>query len=96
MQYSSESDYNILEDETATGKKRDWKGKKSRSDLMAKHYEGLHERIGSPYYSKKAQKMFECAEQLWFKRDPETGKLKHVFNDLAIFFDLKRKCFLID
>ncbi|NUJ19679.1 replication protein [Bacillus glycinifermentans] len=76
MSYSSESNYSILVDETATGKKRDWKGKKSRSDLMAKHYEGLKERIGAPYYSKKAQRMFECAEQLWFKRDPETGKLK--------------------
>ncbi|PDH70241.1 protein rep, partial [Bacillus licheniformis] len=48
----------------------------SRSDLMAKHYEGLKNRIGAPYYSKKAQRMFECAEQLSFKRDPETGRLK--------------------
>jgi plasmid rolling circle replication initiator protein Rep len=76
LTYSSESNYNILADETATGKKRDWKGKKSRSDLMAKHYEGLHERIGAPYYSKRAQRIFECAEQLWFVRDLETGKLK--------------------
>ncbi|MGG4085900.1 protein rep, partial [Bacillus licheniformis] len=74
--YSTGLNYNILEDKTATGKKRDWKGKKSRSDLMAKHYEGLNERIGAPYYSKRAKRMFECAEQLWFKRDPETGKLK--------------------
>ncbi|OJT54264.1 protein rep [Bacillus licheniformis] len=74
--YSTGLNYNILEDETATGKKRDWQGKKSRSDLMAKHYEGLNERIGAPYYSKRAKRMFECAEQLWFKRDPETGKLK--------------------
>ncbi|MFG5208185.1 protein rep [Bacillus licheniformis] len=74
--YSTGLNYNILEDETATGKKRDWQGKKSRSDLMAKHYEGLNERIGVPYYSKRAKRMFECAEQLWFKRDPETGKLK--------------------
>lgn len=44
--YSTGLNYNILEDETATGKKRDWKGKKSRADLMAKHYEGLNERIG--------------------------------------------------
>ncbi|MDA1478428.1 protein rep [Bacillus changyiensis] len=76
MQYSSESNYNILEDETATGKKRDWKGKKSRSNLMGKHYEGLNKRVGAPYYSKRAQRLFECAEQLWFVRDLETGKLK--------------------
>lgn len=74
--YSTGLNYNILEDETATGKKRDWKEKKSRADLMAKHYEGLNERIGAPYYSKRAQRMFECAEQLWFTRDPKTGKLK--------------------
>ncbi|MGG0850365.1 replication protein, partial [Bacillus paralicheniformis] len=38
MFYSSESNYTILEDKTATGKKRDWKGKKVRSSLMAAHY----------------------------------------------------------
>ncbi|MEC1222626.1 replication protein, partial [Bacillus paralicheniformis] len=54
MFYSSESNYTILEDKTATGKKRDWKGKKVRSSLMAAHYEGLEKRTGAPYYGKKA------------------------------------------
>ncbi|MEC2217098.1 protein rep, partial [Bacillus velezensis] len=74
--YSSENDYSILEDKTATGKKRDWKGKKRRTNLMAEHYEALQEKIGAPYYGKKAEKLSGCAECLSFKRDPETDKLK--------------------
>ncbi|MDV5129961.1 protein rep, partial [Bacillus amyloliquefaciens] len=74
--YSSENDYSILEDKTATGKKRDWKGKKRRTNLMAEHYEALQKKIGAPYYGKKAEKLSGCAECLSFKRDPETDKLK--------------------
>ncbi|KAA0068235.1 replication protein, partial (plasmid) [Rhodanobacter sp. T12-5] len=74
--YSSENDYSILEDKTATGKKRDWKGKKRRANLMAEHYEALQKKIGAPYYGKKAERLSECAEHLSFKRDPETGRLK--------------------
>ncbi|MEC1495542.1 protein rep, partial [Bacillus subtilis] len=74
--YSSENDYSILEDKTATGKKRDWKGKKRRTNLMAEHYEALESKIGAPYYGKKAEKLNGCAEYLSFKRDPETDKLK--------------------
>ncbi len=74
--YSSENDYIILEDKTATGKKRDWKGKKRRTNLMAEHYEALQTKIGAPYYGKKAEKLSGCAECLSFKRDPETDKLK--------------------
>ncbi|MBL3628988.1 replication protein, partial [Bacillus sp. RHF6] len=48
--YSTENDYIILEDKTATGKKRDWKGKKRRTNLMAEHYEALKSKIGAPYY----------------------------------------------
>ncbi|MGG0850352.1 replication protein, partial [Bacillus paralicheniformis] len=44
MFHSSESNYITLEDKSATGKKRDWKGKKLRSSLMASHYEGLEKR----------------------------------------------------
>ncbi|MDP4567433.1 protein rep [Bacillus safensis] len=76
MTYSSESNYSILQDKTATGKKRDWKGKKMRSSLMSSHYEGLEKRIGAPYYGKKAEKISNCAECLTFKREKETGRLK--------------------
>ncbi|MED4518565.1 protein rep [Bacillus subtilis] len=73
---SIEHNYIILEDKTATGKKRDWKGKKRRTNLMAEHYEALKSKIGAPYYGKKAEKLNGCAEYLSFKRDPETEKLK--------------------
>lgn len=76
MTYSSESNYSILRDKTATGKKRDWRGKKMRSSLMSSHYEGLEKRIGAPYYGKKAEKISNCAECLTFKREKETGRLK--------------------
>ncbi|MBG9909882.1 protein rep [Bacillus xiamenensis] len=76
MTYSSESNYSILEDKTATGKKRDWRGKKVRSSLMAAHYEGLEKRTGAPYYGKKAEKVCDCAECLAFRRDNETGRLR--------------------
>ncbi|MFP3421981.1 replication protein, partial [Bacillus sp. SIMBA_161] len=57
MSYSDESNYSILDDKTATGKKRDWRGKKVRSSLVAAHYEGLEKRTGAPYYGKKAEKV---------------------------------------
>ncbi|WP_144474386.1 protein rep [Bacillus pumilus] len=76
MFHSSESNYITLEDKTATGKKRDWKGKKVRSSLMAAHYEGLEKRTGAPYYGKKAEKVSDCAECLAFRRDKETGRLR--------------------
>ncbi len=76
MTYSSESNYSILQDKTATGKKRDWRGKKVRSSLMAAHYEGLEKRTDAPYYGKKAEKVSDCAECLTFRRDNETGRLR--------------------
>lgn len=76
MPYLSESNYSILQDKTATGKKRDWRGKKVRSSLMAAHYEGLEKRTGAPYYGKKAEKVCNCAECLAFRRDKETGRLR--------------------
>lgn len=76
MFHSSESNYITLEDKSATGKKRDWKGKKLRSSLMASHYEGLEKRTGAPYYGKKAEKVCDCAECLAFRRDKETGRLR--------------------
>ncbi|MBR0608089.1 protein rep (plasmid) [Bacillus safensis] len=76
MTYLSESNYSILQDKTATGKKRDWRGKKVRSSLMAAHYEGLEKRTGAPYYGKKAEKVSDCAECLAFRRDKETGRLR--------------------
>ncbi|MCM3046917.1 protein rep [Bacillus altitudinis] len=76
MTYLDESNYSILDDKTATGKKRDWKGKKVRSSLVAAHYEGLEKRTGAPYYGKKAEKVCNCAECLVFRRDIETGRLR--------------------
>ncbi|PAC80223.1 protein rep [Bacillus sp. 7788] len=76
MSYSDESNYSILDDKTATGKKRDWRGKKVRSSLVAAHYEGLEKRTGAPYYGKKAEKVCNCAECLVFRRDVETGRLR--------------------
>ncbi|MDR7251017.1 protein rep [Bacillus pumilus] len=76
MSYSDESNYSILDDKTATGKKRDWRGKKMRSSLVAAHYEGLEKRTGAPYYGKKAEKVCNCAECLVFRRDIETGRLR--------------------
>ncbi|TFW45525.1 replication protein [Bacillus sp. 005/A4HT-01/001] len=72
----SEENYNILEDKTATGKKRDWQGKKKKSNVVSAHYEALEKRTGSPYYLKKAEKVCGCAEYLVFKKDRKTGKLK--------------------
>ncbi|MFT0802989.1 protein rep [Bacillus swezeyi] len=66
----------ILEDKTATGKKRDWKGKKRKSTLISAHYEGLEKRTGAPYYRKKADKVWNCAECLAFRRDGATGRLR--------------------
>ncbi|MGM0971303.1 MAG: protein rep [Bacillota bacterium] len=76
MLYSDESNYSILDDKSATGKKRDWRGKKVRSSLVAAHYEGLEKRTGAPYYGKKAEKVCNCAECLVFRRDIETGRLR--------------------
>ncbi|MFL0438734.1 protein rep, partial [Bacillus pumilus] len=76
MTYSDELNYSILDDKTATGKKRDWRGKKMRSSLVAAHYEGLEKRTGAPYYGKKAEKVCNCAECLVFRRDIETGRLR--------------------
>lgn len=76
MTYSDESNYSILDDKTATGKKRDWRGKKVRSSLVAAHYEGLEKRTGAPYYGKKAEKVCNCAECLVFRRDIKTGRLR--------------------
>lgn len=73
---SVESNYTILEDKTATGKKRDWRGKKRRTNLMAEHYEALEKKTGASYYRKKAEKLCGCAECLAFRRDKATGRLR--------------------
>lgn len=64
------SDYNteILRDTTSTGKERDWKGKKSRSLLMAQHFH--HADLPS-----KAERMQECANVLTFKQTADRLKL---------------------
>lgn len=68
----SEKDYTILEDKTATGKTRDWKGKKIRSQLTAEHFDqaGL---------GKKAERMNDCADTLVFKKTPDGLKLYQAY-----------------
>ena len=65
---SSESTVKFLVDKTKSGKVRDWKGKKQRSLLMAEHYDvaGL---------TSKAERMYDCAETLVFRRTDEGLRL---------------------
>jgi plasmid rolling circle replication initiator protein Rep len=58
----------FLEDQTKSGKNRDWKGKKRRSLLTAEHFDvaGL---------KSKAERMNECADVLVFKHTEEKLKL---------------------
>lgn len=58
----------MLEDTTKSGKERDWKGKKRRSQLTAEHFDkaGL---------DRKAERMNDCADTLVFKSSPEGLKL---------------------
>ncbi|MCA1024448.1 protein rep [Halobacillus litoralis] len=58
----------LLVDKNCLGKKRDWKGKKQRSQLTAEHFEkaGL---------KSKAERMHECADMLVFKKTPDSLKL---------------------
>lgn len=62
----------ILEDTTTNGRKRDWKGKKKRSDLMAAHYESLE-------LLKKAKRMYECANVLNFRLTDNGLKLYQAY-----------------
>lgn len=58
----------FLVDKTKSGKERDWKGKKRRSQLTAEHFDkaGLE---------RKAEKMNDCADTLVFKKTPDGLKL---------------------
>lgn len=62
----------ILEDNTKSGKERDWKGKKRRSQLTAEHFDkaGLE---------KKSERMNDCADTLVFKSTPEGLKLYQTY-----------------
>nr|WP_013364061.1 protein rep [Bacillus sp. JAMB750]BAJ22985.1 Rep protein [Bacillus sp. JAMB750] len=68
IETTDRSTLNFLEDQTKSGKERDWKGKKSRSELTAEHFElaGLEN---------KAERMRECANQLVFKHTENALKL---------------------
>ena len=58
----------VLSDTDNRGKERDWKGKKQRSTLMAKHYEMVED------LKKKSERMFDCGNYLVFKK--KDGRLK--------------------
>ena len=58
----------ILKDVDANGKERDWKGKKKRARLMAKHHAAVEK------LAKKAERMYDCGNYLVFKM--KDGRLK--------------------
>lgn len=58
----------ILKDVDSKGKERDWKGKKKRSLLMAKHHAAVEK------LAKKAERMYDCGNYLVFKM--KDGRLK--------------------
>lgn len=58
----------FLVDKTKSGKKRNWKDKKIRAELTAKHFE-------SAGLQSKAERMGDCANQLVFKQTDEGLKL---------------------
>ncbi|MDD9150919.1 protein rep [Sporolactobacillus sp. CQH2019] len=66
----------ILVDRAVNGKKRDWKGKKLRSNFLAEHYQELYSRTGNAYYKQKMDRVQQCANVLSFRQDPENGRLK--------------------
>lgn len=58
----------VLRDVDSSGKERDWKGKKKRSLLVAKHHAAVEE------LAKKAERMYDCGNYLAFKM--KDGRLK--------------------
>lgn len=58
----------VLKDVDANGKERDWKGKKKRARLMAKHHAAVEK------LAKKAERMYDCGNYLVFKM--KDGRLK--------------------
>ncbi|MEK5071803.1 protein rep [Sporosarcina sp. FSL K6-1508] len=63
-----QKDVELLRDLNAKGEERDWKGKKKRSILMAKHLEAVEA------LAKKAERMYDCGNYLVFKM--KDGRLK--------------------
>lgn len=63
----------ILSDKNGKGKERDWKGKKKRSLLMAKHHAAVEE------LAKKAERMYDCGNYLVFKMKDGTLKLYQAY-----------------
>lgn len=68
MYYDNNTIYELLVDKTSTGKERDWKGKKERSQLMAEHFAAAE-------LFKKSRRMNECADYLVFKKADDVLKL---------------------
>ncbi|MFC5603560.1 protein rep [Sporosarcina koreensis] len=64
---------NILKDTRADGKERDWRGKKKRSLLMAKHHAAVEK------LEKKAERMYDCGNYLVFKMKDGTLKLYQAY-----------------
>lgn len=71
---NSYHDNNIitLDDTRDDGKKRDWQGKKKRSILMAEHHDVAD-------LKKKAEKINECGNYLFFKQKDEKMKLYQAY-----------------
>jgi len=61
-----------LKDTTKNGKERDWKGKKKRSSLVADHYKAGN-------LLKKAERVYECANVLRFKKHNDRLKLYQAY-----------------
>lgn len=62
-----------LRDTRANGEEIDWKGKKQRSILMAKHHAAVED------LAKKAKRMFDCGNYLVFKMKDGTLKLYQAY-----------------
>lgn len=71
--YTPKDNIKLLNDASSSGKKRDWKGKKQRSGLMAQHF--YHAGL-----QKKAKRMEECCNVLTFKLTNEGLKLYQAYN----------------
>lgn len=73
LDFDENDSLEILSDRNGNGKERDWKGKKKRSLLMAKHHAAVEE------LAKKAERMYDCGNYLVFKMKDGTLKLYQAY-----------------
>lgn len=74
-----DSNTKLLNDASSSGKKRDWKGKKQRSSLMAEHFHYAGDKYQEEHLHKKAKRMKECCDILTFKLTDEGLKLYQAY-----------------